>query len=647
MNINKLIKKRLSLLENSNNTLKDIFNIIHEEDSYIFCESTNGYKIKKTTYGECKKYCIKMANYLNKTLANTKKHSFVGLMMENSLEFITTFFGLLMAGYKPVLLNIRLGRNLNSEIINKLKITNVICDNDYDLDVNLINVKNINYDEINDDFDNFKWEDEIAISTSATSLNVKICIYDGASICEQIRNTNKLLKDNPMMKKQYNGSIKQLTFLPFYHIFGLMATYFWFSFFGQTFVFLKDFSSDTILRTVQKHKVTHIFSVPMLWHTIYKSLMKEISLRDEKTQKKFYKGIELSNKLQSICPKFGRFVAKHMFKEIHDKLFGDSISFMISGGSYISKDAIETINGIGYPLFNGYGMSEIGITSVELSKKANIRNLTSIGKPFSKVEYKINAAGQLLVKSKGMCKRIITKDTDVMINHNEYFNTFDLATVDKKNRYYIMGRTDDVVLTEDGEKINPDIIEKNLRFQHVDRFVILGLENGDKHTLSLILEIDKNANQLKINAILEEVNKNLKKLNDNNYHIDKVLYTYNAISSPQAIKVSRKILKKWIAEEIVKLYSLSELKEKTIEDLSELEVKLCSEIKNIFGEVLNIDINTIDIKSHFILDLGGTSLEYLTLLVKLEEFYDMKFNLNNECCYSVLEFADYLIKCIK
>ena len=75
------------------------------------------------------------------------------------------------------------------------------------------------------------------------------------------------------MKKQ----LKQLAFLPFYHVFGLFAVYFWFTFFGRTLVFLRDYSADTILKTCRRHQVTHIFAVPMLWHTIEKQVRAEVA----------------------------------------------------------------------------------------------------------------------------------------------------------------------------------------------------------------------------------------------------------------------------------------------------------------------------------------------------------------------------------
>ena len=132
-----------------------------------------------------------------------------------------------------------------------------------------------------------------------------------------------------------------------------------------------------------------MFAVPLVWHTIYKEVTKQIKAKDEKTQKLFNRGYKLSLGLQRVFPRFGKRVASKLFKEIKEKTFGNSMQCMITGGSYISPKAMELLNVIGYPLFNGYGMSEIGITSVELRKKAKYRLLESIGKPFEFIDYKI------------------------------------------------------------------------------------------------------------------------------------------------------------------------------------------------------------------------------------------------------------------
>ena len=57
------------------------------------------------------------------------------------------------------------------------------------------------------------------------------------------------------------------------------------------------------------------------------------------------------------------------------------------------KSYFDDKNGIGYNLHNGYGMSEIGITSVELRRKAAQRNQNAVGKPFDSVEYRLDDPG--------------------------------------------------------------------------------------------------------------------------------------------------------------------------------------------------------------------------------------------------------------
>lgn len=644
MKINKIIKERLHLLNNSNHDFKSIFEIIHKDKDFIFCEKTDGFKIKKTTYGECYTNSYKMGTYLSGVLDSSCEY--VGLMMNNSLEFITSFYGILMNNKKPVLLNIRLGNILNNQIIERLNIKDIVCDADYEVLGNKINVFDFDYGRITEyDEQRFNWANEFALCTSATSLNVKICIYDGEAISSQITNSDYICKTNKTIKTHYNGYLKQLAFLPFYHIFGLMASYFWFSFFGRCFVFLKDLSSDTLLRTIKKHEVTHIFAVPMLWHTVHKTIIREIEKQDDKTKRKFYKGLKLSTKLQKIFPKLGLKIVKKLFSEVRTKVFGESVSFMISGGSYLSLDASYVLNGIGYPLYNGYGMSEIGITSVELSNNINERNKRSIGKPFSTVEYKINENNQLLVRSKGICKKIMTKENEVLINHDDYFNTYDVV-MREKDKYYLKGRSDDIVLTPSGEKVNPDVIEQLIYLPSVERFSLIGIVENNINYLSLIIELNKSLSEVRIKKINEEVSKMLELLKEKNFTIDKLYYTFNPIQSPTAIKVSRKMLKKWIDEGKVNIYPYSELKVKEIDNLDELSIKLIEEVKEVFNELLNIG-DDIDVNAHFILDLGATSLDYLSLLVKLEEKYDIKFNTSSEPCYSILQFVNYIVSIIK
>ena len=249
--------------------------------------------------------------------------------------------------------------------------------------------------------------------------------------------------------------------------------------------------------------------------------------------------------------------------EIQNKLFGDTIKFLITGGGYISSSTIELINGIGYPLYNGYGMSEISITSVELRKKIKYRNISSIGKPLPTVQYKIEN-NNLYVKGKSICSRIITKNNVIDIDHNDWFFTNDLVTQDKKGYYYIVGRNDDVVVSQNGEKINPDLIEKNITLLNLKRFCILGLDIDGSNKLTFIGEINKGLSYLQIQKIIKELEECINDLKNQNYNIEKIFLTTDKIAADTAIKVSRSILIKKIKNNEVNLIPFINFKENNI-----------------------------------------------------------------------------------
>lgn len=637
----KIVNKRIELLQNSKQSFKDIFQCIHYQEENTFCEYLNDYKIHKITYKEAKELSIQMGNYFSKHIT-LEKGSYVGLMMENRKEWIFSFWGLLMAGYKPVLFNVKLGPSLNKDVIELLKVKTIISDKDVNLVENVINIEKIHLESTNKSMDVFSWENEIALTSSATTLNVKVCIYKGQNIAQQILDTKGIIRKNKLIMTHYNGELKHLAFLPFYHVFGLIAMYFWFAFFSRTFVFLKDYSTDTILNTIKRHKVTHLFAVPLLWHGVNKEINKELEKRGEKTKKRFERAVSFSLFIQSIFPRFGIRLAKRMFKEIQAKLFGDSLTFLITGGSYISPEAIRIINAIGYPLFNGYGMSEIGITSVELRLRANKRIRASIGSPFESVSYKIEDK-ILFVKGASLAYKTISKEGTKEITPSTWFNTKDISTKNRKH-YFLLGREDDIVVSSNGEKNNPDMIEKALAFKSINRFSVIGIKENTTQYLALIVELDDNFHELMKSEVIAEIEKNLERLQQNNYYIEKVYITFDRIALPQAIKVSRTILKHSIEAGNVELITLHDFKtnDLTTEELNQL---ITTEIIEIIVEILNKDKKEIRLNSHLIFDLGASSLDYITLLMRLKIKYNVDFNLNEDGNLdTVRKLSNYILR---
>ena len=628
--IDEFVNYKIGLFEGKDKDFRNLFENMFTEDGNVMVERTNGHRIIKTTYGQCKREIFKMASVLSDTLKGTDAGAMVGIYMKNSLEWIEVFWGLLMCGYVPVLMNTRLADETLDEVIAKYNIKAVISDGE-EFSVSSYNGLELAKQGVVDGFVE-TWADEIVVMSSGTSENVKLCVYNGESFYYQLCNTVEIIKQSNDIKRHYEGELKLLTFLPFYHIFGLAAVYIWFSFFARTFVILNDLGADTILNTVKKHKVTHIFAVPLLWNRIYDAALKKIKDRGETTFKKFNKGLKLAQMLD-FCPGLARAFSKKAFKEVRDNLFGDSICFMIAGGSHISPEVITFFNSIGYPLANGFGMSEVGITSVETSDRAKVRNTGSVGKPFLHAEYKIAEDGELLIRGNGTSVRILNGDEVLNMSPNTWFHTKDIVS-EVGGRFYIQGRKDDMIPCKSGENLNPNRIEAKLMIPGVSGVCLI----SKGITPVLLIQVSKYATAERINNLRKAVDERLLELKLAGT-INEIVFTAHPLMGENEFKLNRHRLSRLYNEGKIELIALDMM----TEDTMEVSPELLSEVKSIFAEVLSVSEEELNIDAHFFFDLDGSSLDYLSIIADIQKRYEISFHQSEEGnLVTVREFCKYI-----
>lgn len=459
------------------------------------------------------------------------------------------------------------------------------------------------------------WANQIVVMSSGTSEEFKMCVYDGECFYYQLLDSAEIIKSCKAIKKHYNGSLKQLMFLPLYHIFGLAAMFMWFAFFTRTFVLLKDQSPETILMTIRKHNVTHIFAVPLFWETVYKKFQRTLEQQDKKTISKANKGLKLVSKLKS------KWLGRKLFKPIRDKIFGESICFLISGGSAISNEILTFFNSIGYPLANGYGMSEIGIASVELSSKFKDLTDGAVGRPFSHYEYKIDESGVLFVRGSSMAKEIyINGKKEDMVDG--WFNTKDIARV-CKGRYYICGRSDDVIIGADGENINPAIIEKQIIIDDVEDICILNFKGQP----TLLISVTKFKALQNLDKIMLRAKEELSRLGIAGV-VQNIEFTKEPLIQGNDFKINRKKLEK------IKL-----IEKETQRVKEELTNEIIDRLKRLFADAIGKSENDISNEAHFFFELGGSSLDYFSLLSSVREEFGVEINQSeNDNLNTVMDF---------
>jgi acyl carrier protein len=305
---------------------------------------------------------------------------------------------------------------------------------------------------------------------------------------------------------------------------------------------------------------------------------------------------------------------------------------------------MELFNGIGYALHNGYGMSEIGITSVELRDKPKERNCNSVGRPMKSVEYRISEHGTLQVRGQSTCKAVMVNGRYQPMD--EWFETGDVMECDDNGFYYIKGRMGDVVIGENGENINPDVLEQNFQLSDAISFSILGLvgEKGkEQEVLSMIVCIHKYLPADRILRMMEYIYEENEKLPMVS-RIRQFYFTYDELAPATAIKVGRKYVLRGLENGTIHLIDFREMKDK-VQDLAEnpISPELANKVRSVIAQELGISEEEIKDDTHILQDLGASSLEYFAMIQELvEEFGIQAENETDAYKYTVREICEYI-----
>lgn len=618
-------------LRESSMTLEDIFNISFKQEGYSFLFQMTVGDYKNITYGMAKKYICSFANFFNENISHKQKY--VGLLLENSPEWIYSFYGLLMAGFCPVLLSTKTKIENSENILEKLGISTVISDYSSFGCYKFINPFSIDKSQKQERLEGM-FANEIVMLTSGTSGNQKMVFYTGKELSEQMFNALKIAEGSKEISKAYKGYLRHLVILPFFHIFGLVAVLMWFSFFNVAFVLPVNLTPKAITQACLIAKPTHIFAVPLFWSTLVGEIKKFV--RNAEIEEKFNKGIRISTKLQSKMPKFGYFMArKVMFSKYLDEILGKSVKFCITGGSFIDEETITTVNALGYPLVNGYGSTEIGITSLSKTNTFKNRVSRSIGLPFEGIKYEIitNEKGvdELYVSGNSIASKVITND--IVINHPEKLNTFDSVSFEKGS-YYVSGRVDDIIVLENGENYSLAILESEAKPRYaLDHIVI---QNKDTKKFILLLSYDKRITSLQIAQ-----DRDLLKSQKISSEISNILYTFYQFPKANDIKLMRSEIVSYFEANKDEFFDINCV-EKNESKNDEINEEILNEVITIFKK--QFEGAEITKYSDFYGDLGGDSLKYMILLNALTDRFSVEISTVNFIPKTPEEFTKEIMR---
>ena len=607
--VDEFVNYKIEKYSKQEKSLESLFASMFDESDNVMIEYSDGYRITKITYGEYRERILRTIPTVASLLSDIPKGEMIGFYMTNSVEWLQIFWAILGAGYSPLVMNTRLSDEVLEGVLRDYGVRCVLSDG------KSFSVRTVTKEALtapsDGEYTPCPFGKEVIFMSSGTTSNVKLCAYNGENFYYQICDSAAIIQRCPKIKTHYEGELKQLMLLPLCHVFGFIAVYLWFGFFARTFVFPRDLNPDTVQKTVKKHKVTHIFAVPMVWEAVHKAAVRKIRERGESTYKRFCRVNRLVNRLGGI----GDVVAKRLLGEVREGLFGDSVCFLISGGSHIKEETLSFFNGIGYHLVNGYGMTEIGITSVETSGNKKIANAASIGTPFGNTEYSIAEDGVLLVRGKTRAARILQNGESTVTDYDAWFTTGDIMRC-VGGRYYFDGRVDDLIVLEDGENINPLLLEIGLQVNGVDRVCILRGQKGvvvlasvpgvfsESRLADICAQLDGQIAAAKLGAVVK-----------------RVLFTHEPLLGTGEFKLNRRKLSARLCSGELSTFDPRQLKE----HIAQLEQGMEEEIARCFADALERDLSQIGVDDDFFRDLEGTSLDYFTLLTLLKSRLGIDF----------------------
>lgn len=637
-----IIYKKLNELK-EDRSFKNLFMIMCGYAEKVAAEYQENSVIKKLTYADYERISVYGASTLSKLLAGVERNTFVAIKVANHPLWLAAFWSVVMAGYRPLLVDAACDDSQVMHILKQAGSRAVISDTPVSIGgVLCIQPEDfVSFDAPSVAFSP-AFSDAMGLCTSGTTATPKVYVYTERAICEQVLLAEYVYSSNKQII--HPGEIKQLAFLPFHHIFGFIAVYLWYSFFGKTIVYISKKTSEIILSACKEHKVTHIFAVPLLWNNVAKGILRKAKMQGEKTYEKLLNACDISIKLQRSLGNTGRKIVSGLFfKDIQEKLVGSGIQFLISGGGHIQPETLKIINAIGYPLYSGFGMTETGIDSVELSNKIDNRLDAGVGKPFSPMEYRIvreneNAkSGELQIRGEAIHSGRMVDGVYIARETADggWFSSGDIVRAEE-GRYFIEGRLKDVIVGESGENVYPDELEDSFsELPHAEHICVAGVnKKGVYDEITLIVTMGENTgDESKTHEMIQEITR-INGLLPIYKKIKCAYLSLDPLPLANGIKVKRQKVKEAI-ERGTGRFEVIDIKSGMLRhdepakaqkangvsyDHTELS-QITEQVRKIFADVLNVEESCVGDTDHFVDDLGGDSLSSLGVFSKAEEMY--------------------------
>ncbi|WP_255149273.1 AMP-dependent synthetase/ligase [Halorarius halobius] len=299
---------------------------------------------------------------------------------------------------------------------------------------------------------------------------------------------------------------RSLSFLPLAHVFERLAGHFFMLASGATIAYAE--SADTVADDIKTVGPTVATSVPRVYERIYDSMREQASESDLK-QRIFGWALEVARDRATtddpgLALRTKHAVADRLVYQSVKEQMGGNVEMFISGGGSLSKRLAEVFQGMGLPIYEGYGLTET--SPVVSSNPPEDPRPGTLGPPLVDVDTRLDTGpvspeqksratgevGELLVKgpnvTEGYWNRPDASEDAFTVDESgdRWFRTGDIIERTSDGYLVYHDRLKQLLVLDTGKNVAPQPIEEQFATSdRIDQVIVIG--DNEKFVAALVV----------------------------------------------------------------------------------------------------------------------------------------------------------------
>ncbi|MCW5801745.1 MAG: AMP-binding protein [Deltaproteobacteria bacterium] len=310
---------------------------------------------------------------------------------------------------------------------------------------------------------------------------------------------------------------KLLSVLPLHHTLEFSAGFLMPFMHGASIDYLEEIDADTLARALEDEGVTGMVGVPALWQLLERKIYKNVSDAGVLAEKAFDSIVDLNRSLRDKLP-WDIGAGKLLFFPVHKKL-GGRMRLLISGGSALPAETLKSFRGLGFNLYEGYGMTESSPV-LTVTRPGDKAIPGSVGRPLPGIDVRIDqpdgsGVGEVIAKGPNVMSGYFENpDATAATIRDGWLHTGDLGKLDEDGNLYIVGRKKEMILGAGGENVYPDELEELYRdSKYIKELSIVGLpSDGNLETVAALIVPDYDHDGVAREDVREAVREHVRKV---------------------------------------------------------------------------------------------------------------------------------------